>query len=310
MTNKVTTLLLLILFYSCTSTNKKVSNQELDPDIQGIAISSQSFITGLPDDLLEISGLLKYGDLFWGFNDSGGKPEIYGFNTSGEIEQTIRIDNADNSDWESIAQDAEYIYIGDFGNNSGYRRDLKILKVSKKDIEDSDERKVKAEIIEFSYATQTQFGYQGKSTPYDCEAMIEFDSNLYIFSKNWAEGTTTTYKIPKESGKYVLNPLDTFNVKGLVTGADISADSTKLALLGYENYHAFIWLFSDFKGDDFFSGDAKFMALPDVNDAQTEGICFLGNDTLLVSCEQTRNVHQQVFLFDLKKVKNGTLQDK
>ncbi len=306
MTNKVTTLLLLILIYSCTPSNRKANDQELDPETQEPAVKVESFIPNLPDDLLEISGLLKYSDLFWGFNDSGGSPELYGFNTSGEIEKIVKVDNAINSDWESIAQDDQYIYIGDFGNNSGARQDLKILKISKEDVGDSEEREVNAETIEFSYATQTQFGYPGKSTPYDCEAMIEFGGSLYIFSKNWAEGTTSTYKVPKESGKYVLNPLDTFNVKGLVTGADISADSTKLALLGYENYHAFIWLFSGFSDDNFLQGKAEFIPLPDLKDAQTEGICFSGNDTLLISCEETKAFKQQVFLVDFKNKGNGT----
>ena len=306
MTNKVTTLLLLILIYSCTPSNRKANDEELDPETQEPAVKVESFIPSLPDDLLEISGLLKYSNLFWGFNDSGGSPELYGFNTSGEIEKIVKVDNGINSDWESIAQDDQYIYIGDFGNNSGARQDLKILKISKEDVGDSEEREVNAETIEFSYATQTQFGYPGKSTPYDCEAMIEFGGSLYIFSKNWAEGTTSTYKVPKESGKYVLNPLDTFNVKGLVTGADISADSTKLALLGYENYHAFIWLFSGFSDDNFLQGKAEFIPLPDLKDAQTEGICFSGNDTLLISCEETKAFKQQVFLVDFKNKGNGT----
>ncbi len=306
MTNKVTTLLLLILIYSCTPSNRKANDQELDPETQEPAVKVESFIPSLPDDLLEISGLLKYSNLFWGFNDSGGSPELYGFNTSGEIEKIVKVDNGINSDWESIAQDDQYIYIGDFGNNSGARQDLKILKISKEDVGDSEEGEVNAETIEFSYATQTQFGYPGKSTPYDCEAMIEFGGSLYIFSKNWAEGTTSTYKVPKESGKYVLNPLDTFNVKGLVTGADISADSTKLALLGYENYHAFIWLFSGFSDDNFLQGKAEFIPLPDLKDAQTEGICFSGNDTLLISCEETKAFKQQVFLVDFKNKGNGT----
>lgn len=298
-------LLLLFVFYSCTSSNKKENSTEHDVEVPETPLNAWFFIPDLPDELHEISGLLKYNNLFWGFNDSGGKPEIYGFNISGEIEKTIRIDNAINTDWESIAQDKECIYIGDFGNNKGERTDLKILKVSKKEVENSEDGRVNAGLIEISYAAQAQFGYKRLSTPYDCEAMIEFAGHLYIFSKNWEEKTTSVYKIPKEDGKYVLTPLDSFNVKGLVTGADISADSTKLALLGYENYHPFIWLFSGFKNNSFLQGKAEFIPLPNLKDAQTEGICFLGNDTLLISCEQTKTIKQQVFLVDLNDKANG-----
>ena len=63
-------------------------------------------------------------DLFWGFNDSGGKNILYAFDRSGKIKMEIEIVNAGNDDWESITQDAKHIYIGDFGNNNGNRNNF------------------------------------------------------------------------------------------------------------------------------------------------------------------------------------------
>src|SRR5690606_14700262 len=75
----------------------------------------------------ETSGLLFYNNTFITHTDSGGKAELYEVNpTTGAITRTVEITNATNGDWEDIAQDSTHIYIGDIGNNSGDRTDLKI----------------------------------------------------------------------------------------------------------------------------------------------------------------------------------------
>ncbi|HYQ58289.1 MAG TPA: hypothetical protein VEP89_13190, partial [Draconibacterium sp.] len=252
------------------------------------------------------SGLMIFDNHFWGFNDSGGENKLYGFNKSGKIKYVIELDNAKNSDWESMTQDSNRIFIGDFGNNSGARKDLCVYMFNKKDRSENEEQEVDATKIEFKYAGQDQFNFADKTTPYDCEAMVAFKNRLYIFSKNWRDGTTWQYELPIKRGEYEITPTDTFDVKALVTGADISPDNKTLALLGYENYQSFIWLFSDFEDDRFFEGLNQTIILEGIDGAQTEGICFLSNDSILVSCEKTRTHYQQVFLFDLNKLRNGT----
>ncbi len=303
-------LLLLILFYSCTTVDRKKKHERTDLEAKAWEMDANTFIPSLANDLEEISGLLVYDDLFWGFNDSGGKAKLYGFDNRGTIVKEIETSNATNRDWESIAQDEQFFYVGDFGNNNGNRKDLQILKIPKNAIGEETEQRVDAETIAFNYVRQTLFGYPHLSTPFDCEALLEYNNALYIFSKNWAEQTTSSYKIPKETGSYSLTALDTFNVGGMITGADLSSDKATLALLGYENYHAFIWLFTDFAGDDFFGGNSQLIRLPNLDDAQTEGICFVGNDTLLISCEKTKQFSQQVFVIDLKNAADGAFQNK
>lgn len=306
MTNIVPTLLLLILFYACIPAHKKTDPVMESTNENVVKLEAESYIPELSGTLNEISGLLKYKDFFWGFNDSGGKSELYGFDRSGTIKRELEIDEAENDDWESITQNEKHIFIGDFGNNGGNRKNLSIYKLKKKDIGNHKKQRVDAKKIQIEYAAQKQFGYRHMSTPFDCEAMVAFEDHLYLFSKNWAERTAISYKVPTQKGKYQLQAVDTFDVRGLITGADINPDKNCLALLGYENFKAFIWLFSDFKGDDFFTGSAQLIQLPNLDDAQTEGICFLGNDSLLVSCENSRGIKQQVFLIDLKKRGDGT----
>ena len=246
----------------------------------------------------ESSGLILYNNLLWTFNDSGGENKLYGLDLSGEIVKEITVENATNTDWEDIAQDDQNIYVGDFGNNNGERKDLKIYKIKKSDIESGNS--VQASEINFSYAEQEDFSSQPQNTPFDCEAITSFNDMLYIFTKNWVDETTSVYQIPKTEGEYSVSFTDTFNVNGLVTGADISPDEKTLAMIGYKNYKPIVWVFSDITDQEFFSGNETYMKLDAIFSSQTEGICFKGNDTLLISCEQTTTFDQQVYYINIK----------
>lgn len=294
MLNIVSNLSVLLLLISCTI--DKTKHKDNAP-----TLNYEQYIPELSGKLNEISGLLIYDELYWGFNDSGGQPVLYGFNKKGKIKREVEIENGKNRDWESITQDKKHIYIGDFGNNMGARDNLRIYKVDKKDIKDKEEQKVEASKIEFSYGNQDRFAYFDKTTPFDCEAMVEFKDKLYLFSKNWNEYTTVSYQLPTKKGSYTIQPIDTFNVDGLITGADISPNKKQLVLVGYNNYRSFIWHFSDFKNDDFFNGKSDFYWLKGLTNAQTEGICFLNNDSILISCERAGSFKEQVFLVPLNQ---------
>ena len=306
MNKKVSVLIAMFLFFSCAGPERKTEEQKYSSQIIPLEMKGEPFIPELSSDLNEISGLMIWDNLYWGFNDSGGEPVLFGFDRNGAIQKKVEIGNAGNRDWESIAQDEHFIYVGDFGNNSGNRRNLCVYKIKKQDIGQEKQQGVNADEIKFHYAKQNQFNYNINTTPFDCEAMLELNGKLYLFSKNWQDKTTWIYQLPTSQGDYSLHALDTFNVNLLVTGADISPDKNKMALVGYLDYHAFIWIFSDFEGDDFFNGESSYISLPDLGAAQTEGICFAGNDSLLISCEAQGIIPQQVFLIDLKELKYGT----
>lgn len=297
---KILFALLVLIFISC---NPKKINYELKTDIskkiEVLQVNPERFIKKLPKQLAENSGIIYYNNLLWTFNDSGGENKIYGFNFEGEIKKEIEINAAKNIDWEDIAQDKKHIYIGDFGNNNGQRKNQKIYKIKKKDIGKKEKQKVNAKEIKFEFQNQESFNFQPKYTPFDCEAFVEFDNNLYVFTKDWTDRTTTVYQIPKEKGDYSIVPSEKFDVGGLITGADISADKTKLVLVGYKNYKPILWLFNIVPGK-FFGGEKIYIELDNIFDAQTEGVCFLGNDSLLISCEQSSTFIQQIFLVNLK----------
>ena len=72
----------------------------------------------------ETSGLELVDGNFLTLNDSGDEPYLYTFDREGKILSKILIKGAQNRDWESLASDEKYIYIGDIGNNKGNRKDL------------------------------------------------------------------------------------------------------------------------------------------------------------------------------------------
>src|SRR5215216_1562596 len=86
--------------------------------------------------LNESSGFIWWKKQIWTHNDSGNEPSIFAMNaTTSDIQRTVTITNSTNVDWEDIAQDDKFIYIGDFGNNTnGNRTDLKIYKIAKPDV--------------------------------------------------------------------------------------------------------------------------------------------------------------------------------
>ena len=294
----------LLIYVIIITASCKIFNSESDTELKrkDVKLKPGVFIPELPDKLSEGSGLMYYNDLFWSFNDSGGDNVIYAFNRKGQIQKEVEITNADNIDWEDIAQDDKYIYIGDFGNNSGTRKNLKIYKIIKNDLDTEKNPEVYGEVIKYVYQNQEKFNFRQNNNEFDCEALVENNQSLFIFTKNWIKQNTVIYEMPKNIGEYNLSPIDSFNTDGLVTGADISPDKTKLALIGYRDFKPVIRMFTKISNNNFFEGETIFIEMDSIIGAQTEGICFLGNDTLLISCERTREFNQQVFYVNLKEL--------
>ena len=257
----------------------------------------------LEEGMKETSGIIYSDGSVWTINDSGGEPEIYKIDkTTGTVVQKVIILNGSNRDWEDITQDDDFIYVGDFGNNDGNRSDLKIYKVAKSEITGKKKMEVKAEIIEFSYKDQQSLIENNRNHNFDCESMISFGDSLIIFSKNWADGKTRLYIMPKIPGQYQLDPIDTFDADGLVTGADYNKNSQKLVLIGYKDRLPFIYYFIIFNGRKFESDRVYRFNLNKMKGSQTEGIAWLNDETIIFSTEQTKSFSQQVFELNFQSV--------
>ena len=204
----------------------------------------------LSSTLVETSGLIEWNGSLYTHNDNTDTNIYQISETDGALTKTFSLTGVTNKDWEEISQDADYIYIGDFGNNaSGNRTDLKIYKIKKSTLSTVPQ----IEIINFSYSDQTDFTAKAaNSTDFDCESMVVGSDGIYLFTKQWLGKKTSIYKLLKSAGTQKANFITTFNVAGLVTGATFKEDSHLIALCGYsETLSPFIYLIYDFTGSDF-----------------------------------------------------------
>ncbi|HHD83809.1 MAG TPA: hypothetical protein ENK93_02925, partial [Campylobacteraceae bacterium] len=147
------------------------SNAAQDDQSNG-AISQLALLESRLD---ESSGIILINDRLFTHNDSGNAAQLYEIDRSGNILRTIEIADAHNRDWEDIAQDDDFVYIGDIGNNRGDRKDLAIYKITKEDL--LNDTLVEAQSIRFAYADQSRFSYENMRTPYDAEALLSFGDN-------------------------------------------------------------------------------------------------------------------------------------
>ena len=209
-------------------------------------------------------------------NDSGNEPMLYLVNTKGKIKKTYKI-GAKNNDWEDLTTDDKgNIYIGDFGNNGNHRKNLTILKFNISETNTSDT--VNVERISFKDPGQTAITPARDKRHFDCESFFFYNDSLYLCTKSRSRddfGRTDLYKLPSKPGEYQATYISSFNtcedISCWVTSADISPDKTKVVLLNYDT----VWLFTGFKGDNFFNGKVTKLYLDDLS--QKEGICFKDN---------------------------------
>lgn len=274
----------LLLFSACSESEK----QTVIDVIQNINIKNDEkvpVVTELNSQVQESSGLAYVDGTLWTHNDSGGEAKLYAIDkTNGNILKTVQISNAKNVDWEDLAYDATHLFIGDFGNNQGKRKDLKIYKVKRSELK--TKKTVTAEIINFSYASQTDFTASSK-TNFDCEAFIAYENKLYLFSKNHGDIKTNLYRLDMEAGEDIAEKIATFDTNALVTGASIDSSGQTLALIGYTTTGTpRSWIFSDFSDSDFFKGNIDKIRWGSPAKAQIEGVTHMDKGKLYISSEK------------------------
>lgn len=266
-------------------------NQEIIPlgdDFSPTGLSP-TLISILPESQNETSGLASKGGRLFSINDSGDDAIIYELDhKNGNLLRAITIENASNKDWESLAQSESHLFIGDIGNNNGNRNDLVIYKVAWSEILSSSQ--VSAEKIYYKYEDQTDFSGQDNGHNFDAEALVFANGALHLFSKNRGDGRTKHYLIPAQSGNHSVAPLENFDAKGLITGADFDPASNNLVLLGYTiqgiNSKSFLWLISDIQSNLFFLNEKKRLDLGSPAFlGQTEGISFSSGSMINLSSE-------------------------
>ena len=228
-------------------------------------------IAVLSDSLQESSGLTNLDGRLFSFNDSGNTSEIFEITPgSSYIKKTFQT-GLKNIDWEAITNDGENFYIGEFGNNLGTRKDLKIYQIPFRNdslIVDS------IKTIPFFYPEQTDFTPKNINNNFDAEAMIFSDGNIHLFTKEWITKTVSHYVINKNlTENQPAKKLESFDTGFVVT--DASVFENKLYVVGYtKNASVYLMIFEkDETGNLFFNKPLKKYSLGRAyNVGQIEGI--------------------------------------
>lgn len=190
---------------------------------------AQNLVAVIPLDnsMKETSGLEFFNGHFLTHNDSGGEAALYEFDSKGRLIAIHSVANAKNKDWEDIAQDQDFMYIGDHGNNYASREGLKIYKTKWNGSSFKSIGKIR-----IRYGQQKNFNKRGMNA-FDAEGLTVAGEKLLLFSKNRNTKNTEVYTISKEPGEYVIYPKSSVAVDALITGADFDPKTQVLGLVGY-----------------------------------------------------------------------------
>lgn len=204
----------------------------------------------LDEKIKETSGLSLMNGKLYTFNDSGNPPEIFELDKiTGAIVSIIKI-NAENKDWEALTNDGSNFYIGDFGNNSGTRKDLEIHKIP---FNDNLSEHASMSLISFEYPEQKEFVSKNTFTDFDAESMIYLNGKIHLFTKEWSAKSTAHYIIdPEISRKQKAVKTESFKTGFVVT--DASYYNKKLYLIGYtKKTEVFLNIFKETEPGVFFN---------------------------------------------------------
>ncbi|MBB1505061.1 hypothetical protein H5203_06140 [Pseudoalteromonas sp. SG41-1] len=261
--------------------------------------------------LKEISGIEfdKFKRL-WAINDGGNEAKLYRLNEDGSIAKEVLVTNAKNIDWEDMTQnDFGHFFLGDFGNNNQERKWLTIYKIENPiDIKTDT---TEAEIIKFTYPELDGSPITPDKRNFDLEAFVAFGRHLYLFTKNRTEpfdGITNLYKVGDHAANFDAQLIDSFKTCTTmeklcwITSAALSPDRTKLVLLDSTS----IWLFENFTGDKFFSGDVSRIDLGIVT--QKEAITFYDENTIVFTDEEFKGIGGNAYVIKLDEVKKTIIK--
>ena len=248
-----------------------------------------------PKVVSETSGLAFKNDLYWTHNDSGGKASVYAFDQQSQtLIRRVDLKKARNVDCEGMAQDDQYLYVADCGDNKGGRHQLQIYKVEWAQLDRAqDKQNVPSTRINFEYGDRNRD--PSTENNFDCEAIAVVDDKIWLFSKNRGDLKSRLYIVDKSAASQVLEPKTTLPVAGLITDADYLPETKQLVLLGYHKASvfggSFVWILDVVDGMPDWS-TAVYHAINPYG--QWEAILWKDAQTLIVTSEHSPLGTQQI----------------
>lgn len=266
----------------------------------------------LADSLSEISGICNAfpvigSNWFLGIQDGGNSSDLVVFDW-GNRKSFVVSTGLNNRDWEAITRDDVRVYIGDFGNNRGDRRDLKIYRISdvdssvfaddwKYNVTGINKRGIRntsvVDSIEFDFEDQWDFKPRFRHD-FDCESMLVLDDSIWLFTKNWKNFKSNVYVLLNSPGKQVARKVASINTRCLVT--DVCWHNREVLLVGYSVFGNQYILNLDWNRKRVMSR-RKIGIKP----AQVEGVALnLLHDKVFIATEKRKTQHAAIIELEFK----------
>jgi hypothetical protein len=242
----------------------------------------------------EPSGIVAsrtHENTFWTHGDSGRKPLIYAVDAQGALLAEIEVAEVENIDWEDIAIDDQgNLWIGDIGNNESDRKDLAVYRIAEPDPHAGPPSVSIDHRVHFTYPDQDDFS--DSEGPFDAEALFWWQGTLWLATKHRSDTLTVAYRFPRvDVDEVVLERVAEFDLgtqlgEGhpasrfpcMATGADVSVDGKRLALVSYDAVFVF-----ELGGQDPFAGKVHRIALQPSYVDQVEAVTWEGEQLMLVN---------------------------
>ena len=218
----------------------------------------------------ESSGIVtsqQFEGVYWTLNDSGNPATLYATKLNGELIQEIAVRGSGNFDWEALGIDSKnQLWIGEIGNNSRLRQDLKVVVVAEPDPFTDTEVEVIA-----------SYPYRYPNENVDAEGLFIADGIPYIVSKERERAVLYRFPTLQPDAKQVLERVGEFAGAKFATGAGLSEDGTRLAVCTYNA----LWVYQG-TADNFAQMiQGKPWQLP--HNFSGEAVCFDGYDLVLTN---------------------------
>lgn len=186
--------------------------------------------THLP--IRESSGIVKSGQfngVYWTLNDSGNPATLYATKRNGALIGEVAVKGAGNIDWEALGiDDKNQLWIGEIGNNSRLRIDLKVVVVQEPN-----------PLTETEVEVTANYPYRYPEENVDAEGLFIADGVPYIVSKERERAVLYRFPGLQADKQQVLERIGAFAGARWVTGAGLSADGRRLAVCTYDR----LWVY-------------------------------------------------------------------
>tara|TARA_Y100001935_G_scaffold255569_1_gene269572 strand:- start:5018 stop:5878 length:861 start_codon:yes stop_codon:yes gene_type:complete len=258
----------------------------------------------------EASGLVESvenSNSLWTHNDGGDGPFLYLISSfDAKILKKISLVGIKNEDWEDLAigpsilgDTSTYIYLGDIGDNKKNKTIKKIHFFREPKIKNFDN-----ELIEINDIKTISFYSEKKIENFETLMIDPNSKELFLIAKN-KKKKQNIYKIDTENieideiqkaKKYLT--LNLKNLKGEITGGEISRNGQKCLIKTYKN--VFLWeRKKDEKWKNIWSQAPKILKY--IPESQGEAICWSNDENAYFTLSENENSDQEQKLFKYLK---------